>query len=166
MAAARGMAEEAAQAAGLKVPAHPVCCYPVEDGFVRAYAALIRSAIEKLRRERGDVPFRLLLSAHGLPKRVVEGGDPYQAQVEQSAAVVVGALGEPGLDWQVCYQSRVGPLEWIGPATDDEIERYLALYEKCCQLATRPAAAKTMSSSRPRPPCSTVCPAVRTSTRS
>ncbi len=29
----------------------------------------------------------------------------------------------PGLDWQVCYQSRVGPLEWIGPATDEEIRR-------------------------------------------
>ena len=31
--------------------------------------------------------------------------------------------GFTGLDWQVCYQSRVGPLEWIGPATEDEITR-------------------------------------------
>ncbi len=35
----------------------------------------------------------------------------------------MAALGEPELDHTVCYQSRVGPLEWIGPATDAEIRR-------------------------------------------
>jgi ferrochelatase len=66
---------------------------------------------------------RVLFSAHGLPKRVVDGGDPYQWQVEQTAAAVAEQLAKPGLDWVVCYQSRVGPLEWIGPATDEEIAR-------------------------------------------
>ena len=50
-------------------------------------------------------------------------GDPYPDQVEETAAAVVAALGRPVLDWCVCYQSRVGPLEWIGPATDEEIRR-------------------------------------------
>jgi ferrochelatase len=70
-------------------------------------------------------PFRLLFSAHGLPKKVIDGGDPYQAQIERTAAAVIAALGRDAetLDWRVCYQSRVGPLEWIGPATDDEIKR-------------------------------------------
>jgi protoporphyrin/coproporphyrin ferrochelatase len=36
---------------------------------------------------------------------------------------VVERLARPDLDWQVCYQSRVGPLKWIGPSTDDEIKR-------------------------------------------
>jgi ferrochelatase len=36
---------------------------------------------------------------------------------------VIAALERPGIDWRVCYQSRVGPLAWIGPATDDEIRR-------------------------------------------
>ncbi len=40
-----------------------------------------------------------------------------------TARAVVAKLAQPGLDWQVCYQSRVGPLEWIGPATDAEIRR-------------------------------------------
>jgi ferrochelatase len=66
---------------------------------------------------------RVLFSAHGLPRKVVTSGDPYQWQVEQSAAAVVRALGAPDLDWVVCYQSRVGPLEWIGPYTDAEIAR-------------------------------------------
>ena len=50
-------------------------------------------------------------------------GDPYQWQVEQSAAAIVEALAMPELEPVVCYQSRVGPLEWIGPATDAEIRR-------------------------------------------
>jgi protoporphyrin/coproporphyrin ferrochelatase len=53
----------------------------------------------------------------------VRGGDPYPDQVERTAAAVAAALARPELDWRVCYQSRVGPLEWIGPATDEEIRR-------------------------------------------
>ena len=70
---------------------------------------------------RGDISYRLLLSAHGLPKRTINRGDPYQWQVEQTTKAIAAEL--PGIDWQVCYQSRVGPLEWIGPATDAEIRR-------------------------------------------
>ena len=66
---------------------------------------------------------RLLLTAHGLPERIVAAGDPYQRQVEETAAAVLGALGIPDLDGRVCYQSRVGPLRWIGPATAEEIRR-------------------------------------------
>jgi len=66
---------------------------------------------------------RLLLSAHGLPKRTVARGDPYQSQVEMTAAALRKMLGETDLESVVCYQSRVGPLEWLGPATDAEIRR-------------------------------------------
>ncbi len=70
----------------------------------------------------------MLFSAHGLPEKVVAAGDPYQWQVEQSAAAIAEALSHGGatsgdLDWMVSYQSRVGPLEWIKPYTDAEIER-------------------------------------------
>ena len=70
---------------------------------------------------RPDISYRLLLSAHGLPERVVASGDPYRWQVEQTAAALVERLGIT--DWTVCYQSRVGPLKWIEPATDAEIRR-------------------------------------------
>lgn len=110
----------AAKKAGLTAPTMQVCCYPAEAGFVAATVAHIRAAMADV---RGDISYRLLLSAHGLPKRTIQRGDPYQRQVEQSVAAIVAALDTPGLDAQVCYQSRVGPLEWIGPATDDEIRR-------------------------------------------
>jgi len=110
----------AAKRAGLNTPTARVCCYPWEPGFVAAAAAQIRDAAKDL---QPGLSYRLLLSAHGLPKRIVQKGDPYQWQVEQSAAAIAKALDMPGMEAVVCYQSRVGPLEWIGPSTDAEIAR-------------------------------------------
>jgi ferrochelatase len=112
--------ERAAAKAGLGAPTTRICCYPDGEGFIAALAALIHQAFT---RKKPGVDYRLLLSAHGLPKRVISKGDPYQWQIERTAAALVDRLGIKGLDWAVCYQSRVGPLEWIGPATDDEIRR-------------------------------------------
>lgn len=109
----------AAAKAGLTARTASICCYPVEQGWVQAQSLLIGKALEAM----GETPCRLLFSAHGLPKKVVEAGDPYQDQVEMTARAVVAALGRPDLDWTVSYQSRVGPLEWIGPYTDAEIGR-------------------------------------------
>ncbi|MFN3512452.1 MAG: ferrochelatase [Phenylobacterium sp.] len=96
-----------------------VCCYPTADGLVEAHAKVIRRTWEAAGRPQG---LRLLFSAHGLPEKVIRAGDPYQAQVEATAAAVSARLPELP-DVQVCYQSRVGPLKWIGPSTDDEIRR-------------------------------------------
>jgi ferrochelatase len=111
----------AAARQGLSCPTRIVRCYPREQGFVEAIAGLVRPALEAA--SGTGKPFRLLLTAHGLPKKIIDRGDPYPDQVEQTAAAVVAALARPELDWRVCYQSRVGPLEWIGPATDEEIRR-------------------------------------------
>lgn len=111
----------AAAASGINVPTRAICCYPRERGFIEAVAGLIRPVLD--RAANTQTPPRLLLTAHGLPKRIVEAGDPYRRQVEATAAAVVEALAEPRLDWRLSFQSRVGPLEWIGPATDEEIRR-------------------------------------------
>lgn len=105
---------------GLDVPTAALCCYPLARGFIEAHATLLRAALDKA---EAPAALRVLFSAHGLPKRVVARGDPYQWQVEQTVAAIVEALGVPELDWQVCYQSRVGPLEWLGPSTEEEIHR-------------------------------------------
>jgi ferrochelatase len=112
--------ERASMAADLDVPTSAVCCYPMNAGFVGALAGAIRETWTKT---KPGVRYRLLLSAHGLPERVVARGDPYRWQVEQSVGALVEKLGMDGLDWTICYQSRVGPLRWIGPATDGEIRR-------------------------------------------
>ena len=112
--------DRAARSAQLARTTSRICCYPDHPGFISAQVELIQRALTGA---KPDVNYRLLLSAHGLPKRTIAGGDPYQWQVERSARVIVERLGIAGLDWTVCYQSRVGRLEWIGPSTDDEIRR-------------------------------------------
>jgi ferrochelatase len=108
----------AAAKMGVTASTSKVCCYPADTGFIAALAESIREAWSGT---KPGVRYRLLLSAHGLPERIVAKGDPYQWQVERTAAALVDKLGMDGLDWRICYQSRVGPLRWIGPATDAEI---------------------------------------------
>jgi ferrochelatase len=111
--------DEAAHAAGLHGETYAVCCYPAERGVIEAIAQLVRAALAGW----SGKPPRILFSAHGLPKKVIRRGDPYQWQVERTAAAVVAALAGAAADWSICYQSRVGPLEWIGPSTEAEIRR-------------------------------------------
>lgn len=96
-----------------------VCCYPTDGGLVDAHARMIR---ETWKKAGSPTNIRLLFSAHGLPEKVILAGDPYQKQIEATAVAVAAKL-PAGIDWTVCYQSRVGPLKWIGPSTDEEIRR-------------------------------------------
>ena len=94
-----------------------ICCYPNDRGLISGQADLVNKA---LRMSVKDT--RVLFSAHGLPSKIVNNGDPYQWQIEQTAAAVIESMGGYP-DWKVCYQSRVGPLEWIGPSTEEELGR-------------------------------------------
>lgn len=111
---------EAAQRHGLKARVHSICCYPTHYRFVAGHLAFLRQALDQF---NVDEPVRILFSAHGLPERVVVGGDPYQFQVEQTVGAIMGTLARPELEWRICYQSKVGPLTWIGPSTEEEIRR-------------------------------------------
>ncbi len=96
---------------------HAVCCYHELDGLIEAHVARIRQCWEEAGRPER---LRLLFSAHGLPERNVRRGDPYQWQVEQTCAAIVRRL-DWAWDWRICYQSRVGPMRWIGPSTPEAI---------------------------------------------
>jgi ferrochelatase len=96
-----------------------VCCHPTGQGLVAAWVASIRKAWLDA---GAPTNVRLLFSAHGLPQRVVDGGDPYRGQIEATAAQIAAALPELP-DWRVCYQSRVGRLKWLEPSTDAEVRR-------------------------------------------
>ncbi len=108
----------AAAKARLGVPTTTICCYPTEEGFVRGLVARTRAALDEAAPHGAP---RVLFSAHGLPRKFVDQGDPYADQVERCVAAVVRELGTPELDHAVCYQSRIGPLEWLKPYTQDEI---------------------------------------------
>ena len=98
-----------------KVKTSTICCYPTDQNFVKAHTKEILKKIKDLKN------FKLIFSAHGLPEKNIKKGDPYQWQVEQSVKKIVEELNIENLDWILSYQSRVGPLKWIGPSTEDII---------------------------------------------
>lgn len=90
-----------------------------EEGFLDAHAARIREALAALPGGTGHV----LYSAHSLPRKLVEKlGDPYQREIEHTVALVNERLGG-AQPWSLAYQSKVGPVEWLGPSTPDELAR-------------------------------------------
>jgi ferrochelatase len=89
-----------------------ICCYPTDQNFIKAHTKEIIKKIKGLKN------FKLIFSAHGLPEKNIKNGDPYQWQVEQSVKKIVESLNDENLDWILSYQSRVGPLKWIGPSTE------------------------------------------------
>ena len=98
-----------------KIKTSIICCYPTDKNFINAHTKEINKKIKDLKN------FKLIFSAHGLPEKNIKKGDPYQWQVEQSVNKIIENLNHHNLDWILSYQSRVGPLKWIGPSTDDTI---------------------------------------------
>ncbi|MEI8295738.1 MAG: ferrochelatase [Alphaproteobacteria bacterium] len=103
----------------LGTPSRSVDSYAGHAFFAQAYADLIRPQLAQAKRWGRP---RLLLSAHGLPQSVVDNGDPYEDQVSQSSKAIVELLKDCGeFDWQICYQSRVGPKRWLKPSLDEAL---------------------------------------------
>ncbi len=68
---------------------------------------------------------KVLFSAHGLPKKYIEKGDPYQKQIESSCTAIINKIPRDfmaRLDWQITYQSKVGPVKWLEPNTEDVLK--------------------------------------------
>jgi ferrochelatase len=64
----------------------------------------------------------VLFSAHGVPIRIVETGDPYVRHVRETVDGLLGLLGEDVGEYQLAYQSRTGPVRWTEPGTDEVLE--------------------------------------------
>ena len=90
-------------------------------GYLDAMAARARAALETF---PADAKPTILVSAHGLPKHFIDDGDPYCDHVKVTMQGILDRL--PRLPATLAYQSRVGPVEWIGPSTEDEIARLAA----------------------------------------
>ena len=107
--------EEICKKNNYEIKTSTICCYPTDKNFINAHINEINKKIKNLNN------FKLIFSAHGLPEKNIKNGDPYQWQVEQSVMKIVDNINYDNLDWILSYQSRVGPLKWIGPSTEDVI---------------------------------------------
>ena len=95
--------------------------YHRDSGWASAVADSIRAHWNA--HGRGE---RLLFSFHGLPQRLVDGGDPYAAQCEASARAIARELGMERGDIELCYQSRFGKGKWLQPSTDARLHALAA----------------------------------------
>ncbi|BAC88780.1 ferrochelatase [Gloeobacter violaceus] len=87
-------------------------------GYIRAMGERVREGLDKFDNPDG---VHILFSAHGVPRTYVDqDGDPYQRQTEETVDLVMQSLGRPNAH-SLAYQSRVGPVEWLKPYTEDTI---------------------------------------------
>ena len=101
----------------LKEKTTPICCYHTNEKFIESHVNKIKQTLAKLKSNN----FRVLFSAHGLPEKVINDGDPYQWQIEETVKNILSKLDIK--DYKITYQSRVGPMKWLEPYTEVEIER-------------------------------------------
>jgi ferrochelatase len=91
--------------------------YPDAPGYLEALADRVREAVQALPPEhRKSAP--VIFSAHGLPESYVRRGDPYLDEIRLTVVSVVRRLGL-GARARVAFQSRVGPMRWLGPQTEE-----------------------------------------------
>ncbi len=90
-----------------------------QPGYLQAMAQLIANELASF--PNPDTA-HIFFSAHGVPKSYVEeAGDPYQQEIEECTALIMQTLNRPN-PHTLAYQSRVGPVEWLQPYTEDAIE--------------------------------------------
>jgi protoporphyrin/coproporphyrin ferrochelatase len=104
----------------LSIPTKFVCCYPNQPSLIDALTENINLALARFK----NIPaaeIDLVFSAHGVPVSYIQKGDPYQLQVEETVRAVFekGHWTSPHM---LCFQSKVGPMEWLKPSLVDTVK--------------------------------------------
>lgn len=101
---------------------HEVNNWPDHPGYVTLLRRTVDEAVGRAERDLGGAgdPIHVLFSAHSLPLKIVERGDPYPQDVRRTVGAVAEGLGHP---WSLCFQSRNGKMPWLQPYTEDELSR-------------------------------------------
>lgn len=103
-----------------------------QSDFIELISQRLSDAFKKIQAKK----LTILFSAHGLPEQYIENGDPYQQQIEDSVSLVIQNFAnkmklkiysnklsneELDINYLISYQSKVGPLEWLKPYTDESL---------------------------------------------
>ncbi|MHB8584723.1 MAG: ferrochelatase [Thermoplasmatota archaeon] len=96
--------------------------------YISLLAGQIRRQVAALATEHGLAPddIHVLFTAHGLPQRYVDAGDPYPTEVSATASKAASAAGLRQDGWSQSYQSAVGPVEWLRPYSDEHVRELAA----------------------------------------
>ena len=110
------------------VPATSVCCFYQHPMYAEAVADNINIAYSRFAAlPPGDID--LIFSAHGVPVSIINEGDPYQLHIEETVRLVCkqGGWASPH---HLCYQSRLGPAEWLRPSLIETLRTLAAKKRK------------------------------------
>ena len=87
--------------------------------YLTAQAKLVEEMVADVPDDQLDRAL-LVFSAHGLPQRIVDRGDPYPEEIEATVAGLAERLRRP-IEYVIAYQSRTGPINWVGPDVRDMV---------------------------------------------
>jgi ferrochelatase len=91
--------------------------YSADPRYLDALGATVRTAWEAIPKDR-QADTIILFSAHGLPQRFIDAGDPYVTHINATRFGILARLGLKN-EQRLTYQSRTGPVRWLGPGTDE-----------------------------------------------
>ncbi|WLE95937.1 MAG: ferrochelatase [Candidatus Electrothrix communis] len=104
---------------GLNLPIREIRSWPAEPEYIDVLAARIQEGLS-LFAESEQAAVQLVYSAHSLPKKFIDQGDPYVEEIKATIAAVEKQVGRQG---KLCFQSRSGPVEWLEPSTPDMLKQ-------------------------------------------
>jgi ferrochelatase len=105
----------------LNISTRFVCCYPNHPSLLEALVGNINNSLTRF----SDIPpsdIDLVFSAHGVPVKYIQKGDPYQLHIEETVRRVV-EYGKWRSPHTLCFQSKVGPMQWLKPSLIETVER-------------------------------------------
>ena len=114
---------------GITIPIREIHSWPAEPAYIGCLADRIMAGVQSFRGE----PVQVLYSAHSLPVQLIKEGDPYVEHLRQTIRAIEARTAIPG---RLCYQSRSGPVEWLGPALPEVIAALAR--EGCANLLVVP----------------------------
>jgi ferrochelatase len=114
--------EEAVRELGADVEFARVDSWHAHRGLIEALAEKAEQALARFDGQGGAGLPKVLFTAHSLPTRILEWGDPYDAQLRETARLLAGRLDLPEDRWLFCYQSAGASSEpWLGPPIEEVI---------------------------------------------
>jgi ferrochelatase len=93
--------------------------WPESPEYIDCLASRAREGLDRFDGDKAQ----LVYSAHSLPKKFVDEGDPY---VEQTRQTISALEKKTGITGELCFQSRSGPVQWLEPSTPDMLEQLAA----------------------------------------
>jgi len=100
------------------LPLREIRSWPTQPQYISCLAERIKEGVAQF-----QGPVQVVYSAHSLPKKFIDEGDPYVEELKQTITAVEQ---QTGLQGKLCYQSRSGPVEWLEPSTPDMLEQLAA----------------------------------------